>query len=117
MISNTNLSTRFWHIYALYQVILTIIQIKNFSRTPDKNQTRFPGNKDHVRTLMNICNRWMQCILDIFSFDYWVNTMTIEQIGRYFADDIFKRNFPNENICILIKNCPTASIDNQSALV
>ena len=36
----------------------------------------------------------------------WVNTLRPRQNGRYFADDIFKRIFVNENVRLSIKISP-----------
>ena len=50
-----------------------------------------------------------------------INSSPNGQDGRRFADDKFKCNFMNENICIMInispKFVPTSPIDNNQALV
>ena len=56
-----------------------------------------------------------------FSSGYIINTLRLRQDGRHFADDIFKRIFPNENVWISIdislKFIPKGPIDNIPAMV
>ena len=64
-----------------------------------------------VSLLTHICVTWPQ----------WVNTLRPKQIGRHFADDIFKHMFLNENVWILFKISlnfvPMGPINNIPALV
>ena len=68
-------------------------------------------NRWWSRSLMYICVTW----------HHGVNTLRPRRNGRYFADDIFKRIFVNENIWIPIKISlkfvPRSSINNNPALV
>ena len=52
---------------------------------------------------------------------YWLNSRRPRQNWRYFADDVFKRHFLNENVWILIKISlkfvPKGPINNSPALV
>ena len=52
---------------------------------------------------------------------HWVNSLRPRQNGRHFADDVFKCNFLNENVWILIKISlkfvPKGPINNIRALV
>ena len=51
----------------------------------------------------------------------WLNTLMPRKNGRHFEDDIFRRTFVNENICISIKilqKCISKGpVNNISALV
>ena len=59
---------------------------------------------------------WLGC-----DFHEWLNSSSPGQIGRHFADDIFRCIFGNEKFCILIKISlkfvPKSLIDNIPALV
>ena len=72
------------------------------------------------RTFMT---RQLLCCISIrpVSPPIWINSSPPGENGRHFADDIFKRNFVNENFCISIKMslnyAPEGPIDNIPALV
>ena len=80
---------------------------------------------DKISTLPNLVfflwwnnTRW---ILVKTSRRQFVKTLKRWQNGRHFAEDIFKHNFLNENVCILneisLKFVLNGPVDNESALV